>query len=102
MSADLRNVHWREIRDHLQPMRRAVHEKLGLLQKATAKELAEYMEADKCSVRPRLTDICQLGLAEATGERRHGEHEFRYVSLAEAESRRRAATEQESRQLTFA
>ncbi len=101
MSADLRTIHWREIRDHLNPMRRRVHEKLGLLQKATAKELAEYMALDKCSVRPRLTELQQLGLAEPTGIRRNGEHEFRFLSMAEAEARRQAAGVEE-KQLSFA
>lgn len=102
MTLDLRSVHYREIRDHLNESRRRVHEKLGLLQRATAKELSEYMATDKTSVRPRLTELHQLGLAEATGQRRNGEHEFRYVGMVEAESRRRAATHQEHAQLTFA
>lgn len=102
MSTDLRKVHYREIAVHLNPMRRRVHEKLGYLGRATAKELAEYMATDKCSVRPRLTELYQLGLAEETGVRRNGEHEFRFVGLVEAESRRRCETEQTSNQLTFA
>jgi predicted transcriptional regulator len=93
MSTDLRSVHWREIRDFINPMRRLVHDKLGYLRHATAKEIAEYMATDKCSVRPRLTELLQLGLAETTGVRRNGEHEFAYVSLQTAEQRRRAEYE---------
>ena len=96
---DLRYVHFSEIRNFLNPMRRRVHEKLGLLQRATAKEIAEYMGADKCSVRPRLTELYQLGLAEETGVRRNNEHEFRYVSLADAERNRQAATQTNEKQL---
>ena len=93
MSADLRTVHWREIRDHLNPMRRLVHDKLGYLGHATAKEISEYMAADKTSVRPRLCELVQLGLAEPTGVRRNGEHEFRWVALATAEARKREVAE---------
>lgn len=101
MSTDLRNIHYREIRDFLNPMRRRVHEKLGLIRRATAKELAEYMNLDKCSVRPRLTELQHLGLAELTGIRRNGEHEFRFIGLVEAQERRQEAMEQEQ-QLTLA
>ena len=82
MTTDLRSTHWREIRDHLNPMRRLVHDKLGYLGHATAKEISEYMAADKTSVRPRLCELVQLGLAEPTGVRRKGEQEVRWGALA--------------------
>ena len=66
MSLDLRRLHWREIRDTLSPKRRLVHEKLGMVGPCTARELAEYMAFDKCSVRPRLTELCQAGRLVAT------------------------------------
>lgn len=88
MTTDLRSVHWREIKDHINTMRRRVHDKLGILREATAKEIAEYMATDKTSVRPRLTELVQLGLAAETGARRNSEHVFRYVSVAVAERAR--------------
>ena len=101
MSTDLRSIHWAEIRNAINPMRRRVHDKLGLLQRATAKEIAEYMGIDKCSCRPRLCELHQLGLAEETGVRRNNEHEFRYVSLTEAEARRKVAFGYNEKQLTL-
>jgi hypothetical protein len=93
MSTDLRSTHWREIRHTLQGKRRIVHEKFGIVGPHTPRELAEYMAWDKCSIRPRCTELLQAGLIEETGERRNGEHVFRFVPLALAESRRRAADE---------
>lgn len=97
---DLRPVHFSEIADTLSGKRVDVHQALGSqLRPCTPKELAGKMGWDVTSVRPRLTELRQAGLVETTGDRRNGEHVFRFVSLAEAQ--RRAAPKQET-QLTLA
>ena len=101
MSADLRSVHWREIRDYINPMCHNIHEKMRLLQKATGSELANHFGLPVTSVRPRMTNLRDLGLVEETGVRRNNEHEFRYVSLADAERNRQAATQTNEKQLQF-
>jgi hypothetical protein len=44
------------------------------------------MQWDKCSVRPRVTELCELSHAIATGVRRNGEHEFVALTVRDAEA----------------
>jgi predicted transcriptional regulator len=85
---DLRAIHWRTIRDHLSRNRKVVHSALERFAPCTATELALRINWDKCSVRPRLTELRELGLAIETGTRRNGEHELKFVPLALAEHKR--------------
>jgi len=103
MSTDLRRIHFAEIRDYLQGRRQIVHDRLAIHSPCTAIELAAAMQWDKTSIRPRLTELQQAGLAEPTGERRNCEHVWRWVALATAEARARADQErgQTGAQLTL-
>jgi transcription initiation factor IIE alpha subunit len=94
MSTDLRAIHYREIRNHLNTMRLRVHSLLGLFPRgATGSELAEYSSLPVTSLRPRLTELFEMGLASVNGERRQHQHVYHYVSLHDAEARRRAEQE---------
>lgn len=87
--SDLRKPHWLDIRDTLQGKRQVVHDRLMIHGPCTARELADAMNWDKCSCRPRLCELHHAGLAEPTGERRNGEHVMRGVPLSVAEARAR-------------
>ncbi len=91
--SDLRSIHWRDIRDTLCGKRMTVHSRLALAGCVTGTELANLMQWQVTSVRPRLTELQQAGLAEPTGERRNGEHVWKWVALATAEARARADQE---------
>ncbi len=85
MSTDLRSVHFAEIRSRLTGNRLEVYAAMLEHGPATAKELAERMGWDKCSVRPRLTELRDAFHVVETGERRNSEHVFAALSVAEAE-----------------
>jgi transcription initiation factor IIE alpha subunit len=97
MTTDLRKPQWLEIRDTLAGKCQRVHDALGAHNRFTAKELSVAMGWEVTSVRPRITQLKDAGLVEETGERRNGEHVFRYVSLATAEQRARAMSESMTR-----
>ena len=101
--SDLRRIHFAEIRDFLQGRRQIVHDRLAIHSPCTAIELANATGWDKTSIRPRLTELQQAGLAEPNGERRNGEHVWRWVALPTAEARARADQErgQTGAQLTL-
>ncbi len=81
---DLRTAHWQEIRDTVTGKREQVYLALCTHGPCTARELADAMRWDKTSVRPRLTELCDAYHAQATGERRNGEHVFAALSQSEA------------------
>jgi len=96
MSTDLRRIHFAEIRDYLQGRRQVVHDRLAIHSPITCNELAAVMQWDKCSVRPRICELHHAGLCEPTGERRNGEHVWRWVALGTAEARARADQERQA------
>ncbi len=73
---DLRPAHFAEIRASITGNRLAVYEALLAHGPATAKELADRMGWDKCSVRPRICELRDAFHAVETGERRNHEHVF--------------------------
>lgn len=87
MSTDLRTAHWHEIRATLHGKREEVYLALYNYGPSTAKELAARMGWDKCSVRPRLTELCAAYHAEATADRRNGEYVHRALSQIEAHTK---------------
>jgi transcription initiation factor IIE alpha subunit len=101
--SDLRHIHWRSIRDTLCGKRMTVHSRLALMREATGTELANLMQWPVTSIRPRLVELRDAGLIEPTGERRNGEHVWRWVALGTAEARARAEQEraQQGAQLTL-
>lgn len=85
--SDLRTIHFNAIKATLAGKCQRVHDALGARPPCTAKELADAMQWEVTSVRPRLTQLKDVGLVETTGERRNSENVFRYVSRATAELR---------------
>lgn len=90
---DLRSPHFAEIMATITGNRLAVWDQLHAAGRAgaTGSELAECMGWTVLSVRPRLCELRKAGLAEETGERRNGEHVFRFVGRQHAEDRFNAA-----------
>jgi len=73
---DLRHEHYREIAPTLSGKRLDVYRSLQRFGPCTPCELAGLMGWDKCSVRPRVTELLAMGRAQETGVRRNGQHEF--------------------------
>jgi hypothetical protein len=98
MTPDLRSAHWHEVRGRVTGNRLEVYSRLLASGPRTCTELAALMVWDKCSIRPRVTELCELSHAIATGVRRNGEHEFVALTVRDAEAlheagaRRRVAT----------
>ena len=84
MSTDLRLENWDAIRARVKGKRERVYLSLLTHGPATPKELAEKIGWDKCSVRPRISELCKMFHAVPTNERRNGEHVFAALSHAEA------------------
>ncbi len=63
---DIRNAAWEDIQERLTDDRESVYQ--ALLQRSpdavTTRVLASWMGWDILNVRPRVTELCQLGLAE--------------------------------------
>jgi hypothetical protein len=77
MSAtDLRLPHYQEIRHTLIGKRLEVYRALASAGASTPTELAGVMGWDKTSVRPRLTELVDMGRATTTGTRRDSQHVF--------------------------
>ena len=101
---DMRTAHWNEIRAYVMANREKVYLALLTHGPCTPKELAAHMAWDKTSVRPRITELCEVFHVRATGKRRNSEHEFEALSHAEAHLLWQAAQPKQtlSPQLAFA
>jgi len=75
-NTDLRSPHFQEIRHTLKGKRLEVYNALVRVTSATPTELSSIMGWDKTSVRPRLTELVDMGRAAATGTRRNSQHVF--------------------------
>jgi len=82
---DLRTIGWSEVKERVTGNRARVHEALLKHGPKTCTELAALIGWDKCSIRPRMTELRQAFHVEPTGVRRDQEHEFRALTVAEAE-----------------
>ncbi len=78
---DLRHPHYAEVEPSLSGNRQLVYNALVLVGSSTPIELAARMGWDKTSVRPRISELRDMGLVVATGERRHGEHVFHALAV---------------------
>ncbi len=78
---DLRHAHYAEIEPSLSGNRQLVYNALVLVGSSTPIELAARMGWDKTSVRPRISELRDMGLVVATGERRRGEHVFHALAV---------------------
>lgn len=67
---EARNATWADIQGRLEGDRRAVYAALNCQEGLTTRDLAREMGWDPFSVRPRVTELCQLGLAVCVGRRR--------------------------------
>lgn len=86
---DYRDTTFRDIQARVHGDRASVLEALQLHGPATTRDLARAMEWDVLSVRPRVTELVQLGLAELVPEqdgRVSREGSYRALSTAEAEA----------------
>jgi hypothetical protein len=92
LSIDLRGIGFAEVRSRITGNRLEVYSRLLAHGPATCTELAAVMGWDKCSVRPRVSELCELAHAVATGNRRNSEHEFAALSAGDAEVLHEAAT----------
>ena len=77
---------WNEIRAHLAGSRERVWDWLLARGPATTSEIAEGLRMNLLTVRPRVTELVQLGFAECVGRREH-EGIYQVVSVAAAQAR---------------
>lgn len=80
---DLRIEHYREVLPTLTGKRAEVYQNLVAFGPSTPCELAARMGWDKCSVRPRLTELVDMGRAQTTGDRREHQYVFEAVHVTE-------------------
>lgn len=84
---DYRNITFADIKGRLHGDRLTVLEALQLHGPTTTRSLAQTMEWDILSVRPRVTELVQLGLAEIVpGSHPSREGMYRALSTPEAEA----------------
>lgn len=87
---DIRNRNWADIAARLDGDRLAVHAALLKAGPHTTRGLAAAMGWDPFSVRPRVTELCQLGLARVVATRgREGVYGAVPMAVAEREFRAR-------------
>ncbi len=84
--AEIRNLNWQQLREHIDGLRATVYSALQIYGPCTTRQLAAKMEADILSVRPRVTELVELGFAECT-RRDGGEGVYRALSYTEAHQR---------------
>jgi len=83
----IRDANWEQIRDHLAGPRQAVHAWLLAHGRATTNRIAQGTGISLLTVRPRVTELVQLGYAACTGRnfRREGIYEAVPVERVRAE-----------------
>lgn len=80
---DIRDLVWADIQGRLEGDRAAVYRNLLFFGASTTRALATRMGMDAFSVRPRVTELCQLGLARLQ-QRSGREGVYEAVPLEEA------------------
>ncbi len=83
---ECRDITWTEMQGRIVGLRADMHEGLRMHGPCTTRQLAERMRRDILSVRPRVTELCELGFAECTG-REGGEGIYRAYDYSEAARR---------------
>lgn len=82
----IRDANWAELKDQVAGDRERCWTSLMLTGRPiTTRQLAAKMELDLLTVRPRVTELVQLGFAECTGKEGH-EGLYRARSLQEAQA----------------
>lgn len=84
-TADYRNTAFADIRRQLVHLRLSVWEALAQHGPCTTRELAASCGLDLLTVRPRVTELLQMGFAACVNEDQPG-HEGRYRALTTAEA----------------
>ena len=83
---DYRNATWADVRGRVTRLRQAVYEALLAHGPCTTRELAHAAGLDLLTVRPRVTELIDLGWAELADEDAPG-HEGIYRALSESDAR---------------
>jgi len=65
--ASIRDANWQEIRDRLDGQRMTIYNELSRVGRATTREIADSLQLDVLTVRPRVTELVQLGFARCVG-----------------------------------
>ena len=82
---DFRNETWADVISRVDTMRRAVYRALQLHGACTTRELAAKSGIDLLNVRPRVTELYQLGLVELVNpDSRGGEGVYQAVPWCQA------------------
>jgi predicted transcriptional regulator len=93
---DFRNATWEQVQEQVIGLRLSVYNALAIAGPCTTRELARRSGIDLLTVRPRVTELYQLGLVElANAEPGGGEGIYQAVPVAVAQARfeqRRQAT----------
>lgn len=80
---DYRNERWADVERRVQGDRAMVYWAMLDAGPCTTRHLAELMGWDLLNVRPRVTELCQLGLARVVGGE-HGEGCYEAVKMFQA------------------
>lgn len=80
-----RDATWRDIQGRLCSLRASVYEALLEFGPCTTRELTKYCDIDLLSIRPRMTELVQLGFAVCLDER-GTEGTYRALTVTEAEA----------------
>lgn len=82
-TTDIKLDNWQAVQAHLTSHRLAVYTALSHRGESTSRKLANYMDEDVLTIRPRLTELMQLGFVILTGKVGH-EGTYRACSQDEA------------------
>lgn len=98
---DIRNASWADLEKLVTGQREMVYNSLFACGRCTTSQLAAHMERSVLSVRPRITELYELGLVELVGKQGHeGIYQTVPVYAArQAHAYRRAQQNHQTRQL---
>jgi hypothetical protein len=97
-TTDPRDLTWEELRDELSGLRSRVWEWLRTFGPATTSQIAEGMDIQLLTVRPRVCELAALGFAECIGrEKREGI--YRAITMAARQARHEEDLREDSAQL---
>ena len=82
-TTDIKRSNWDKVQEHLTESRLRVWNALASRGESTSRELADSMRVDILTVRPRLTELLQLGFVVLSGKQGH-EGTYRALSRSEA------------------
>jgi hypothetical protein len=91
-AAQIRDMSWATVRRHLVGPRVTVYEWLLANGPATTMAIAAGTRINLLTVRPRVTELCHMGLAALAGDCRRRNHEGIYaaIPMTQAEAKRAA------------